>query len=178
MIVDKTMWGVSMGKLKRLISMMAITLCASACFAKQLCFQIVQHDTVADAVTEKSYVVEDEVLNSFFDYGYIVTNADAAMSDSDDRTSRFFKDGLLEAFNGYSDYFIQINLYYERPEDSTSPVSDLKTIDFTLANTMTGTTLAKKKFANIKDTNKKDDLKKISSSLVAEIHKALIANKA
>ena len=43
---------------------------------------------------------------------------------------------------------------------------------------MTGTTLAKKKFANIKDTNKKDDLKKISSSLVAEIHKALIANKA
>ena len=72
-----------MGKLKRLTLILVFGLYSSLCFAKQISFQVVQHDESSKDVTEQSLVIEDEVLNKFFDYGFIVTNSDAAVSTSD-----------------------------------------------------------------------------------------------
>lgn len=167
-----------MGKLKRIFSVALIGLCASACFAKQICFQVVQHDETAEEVTEESLIVEDEILTSFFESGYIVTNANAAVSKSDSQDGNLYREGIREAFNGYSDYFIQINLFYSRTEDTTTKNADLQKVKFTIANANTGTTIADKSFENIKASQKKDDLKKISLNLVTEINKALKTNKA
>ena len=132
--------GVPMGNFKRIAVFSALLLSATLCFANQISFQIVQHDDSADNVTEDSFIIEDSVLNTFFEYGYIVTNSDAAISDSESQDERLYKIGSGEAFNGFSDYFIQIKLYYERTEQTLSASSDLYKIDFTIASAKSGAT--------------------------------------
>lgn len=167
-----------MGKLKRLTVGLILGLCSSFCFAKQISFQVVQHDESATNVTEQSLVIEDEILTRFFDYGFIVTNSDAAISTSDSMDEKLFTAGIGEAFNGYSDYFVQINLFYARTEETTAVNADLKSINFSISNAKTGVKIADSSMNNIKLEHKKDDLKKISANLVTEINKLLKANKA
>ena len=168
-----------MEKIKRFCLLVAVFLAGSLCFANQISFQIVQHDDSADNVTEDSFIIEDSVLNTFFEYGYIVTNSDAAISDSESQDERLYKIGSGEAFNGFSDYFIQIKLYYERTEQTLSASSDLYKIDFTIASAKSGVKIAEKSLDNIKiDRTKKNNLNKVSADLVYQINKALKANKA
>ena len=172
-------WGVPMGKLKRIVIFFALLFSAALCFANQISFQIVQHDDSAENVTEDSMIIEDSVLNTFFEYGYIVTNSDAAISDSENQDERLYKIGSGEAFNGFSDYFIQIKLYYERTDNTLSASSDLYKIDFTIASAKSGVKIAHKTLENLKvDRTKKNNLTKISTDLVSQINKALKANKA
>ena len=119
-----------MGKLKRFYIFSVLLLCGTLCFANQISFQIVQHDETIDSVSEDSMTIEDSVLNNFFEYGFIVTNSDAAISDSTDQDERLYKIGQGDAFNGFSDYFVQIRLYYERTEQTLSQNADLYKIDF------------------------------------------------
>lgn len=165
-----------MGKMKRFCIAAVLLLCTAGCFAKQISFQIVQHDESAKDVTEQSLTIEDEVLNSFFDYGYIVTNSDAKVAASDAQDEKFYKNGVGEAFNGYSDYFIQISLFYERTDETRSAASDLKKVAFVVTSAKTGVKVASKSVDNIKLEHKKDDLKKISANLVTEINKTLNSN--
>ena len=168
-----------MGKLKRLSILAVIFFCTSFCFANQISFQIVQHDESLDSVSEDSMTIEDSVLNNFFEYGFIVTNSDAAISESSAQDERLYKIGQGDAFNGYSDYFIQIKLYYERTDQTLAASSDLYEIDFSITSVKTGKMIAAKSMKDIKiDRSKKNNLVKISSDLVNEISKALKAYKA
>ncbi len=168
-----------MGKLKRLSILAVILFCTSFCFANQISFQIVQHDESLDSVSEDSMTIEDSVLNNFFEYGYIVTNSDAAISESSAQDEKLYKIGQGDAFNGYSDYFIQIKLYYQRSEETLTESSDLYEIDFSITSVKTGKKIAAKSMKNIKiDRTKKNNLVQISDDLVNEISKALKANKA
>ena len=168
-----------MGKLKRLSILAVLFFCASLCFANQISFQIVQHDDSKDSVSEDSMTIEDSVLNNFFEYGYIVTNSDAAISESSAQDEKLYKIGQGDAFNGYSDYFIQIKLYYQRSEETLTESSDLYEIDFSITSVKTGKKIAAKSMKNIKvDRTKKNHLVKISDELVNAISKELRANKA
>ena len=168
-----------MGKLKRLSILAVLLFGTSLCFANQISFQIVQHDDCLDCVSEDSLTIEDSVLNNFFEYGYIVTNSDAAISESAAQDENLYKIGQGDAFNGFSDYFIQIKLYYDRTEETVSAASDLYEIDFSITSVKTGKKIADKSMKNIKiDRSKKNNLMKISSDLVYEISRALRAYKA
>lgn len=168
-----------MGKRKRLSLLIILILCGSLCFANQISFQIVQHDDSLDSVSEDSMTIEDSVLNNFFEYGYIVTNSDAAISESAAQDERLYKIGQGDAFNGFSDYFVQIKLYYERSDQTLSQSSDLYKINFTITSVKTGKKIADKTMNNIIiDRTKKNNLAKVSSDLVNEISKALRAYKA
>lgn len=168
-----------MGKLKRLSILTVLLFGTSLCFANQISFQIVQHDDSLDCVSEDSMTIEDSVLNNFFEYGFIVTNSDAAISESKAQDEKLYKIGQGDAFNGFSDYFIQIKLYYERTDETLSANSDLYEIDFSITSVKTGKKIADKSMKNIKiDRTKKNNLVKISSDLVYEISKALRAYKA
>jgi hypothetical protein len=101
-----------MGKLKRFCILTVLLASGALCFANQISFQIVQHDDSLDSVSEDSMVIEDSVLNNFFEYGFIVTNSDAAISESQAQDEKLYKIGQGDAFNGFSDYFVQIKLYY------------------------------------------------------------------
>ncbi len=178
LIVDKY-WGVLMGNLKRLSILSVLLFCTTFCFANQISFQIVQHDESKDNVSEDSMIIEDSVLNNFFEYGFIVTNSDAAVSDSTEQDERLYKIGQGDAFNGFSDYFVQIRLYYERTEKTLTNNADLYKIDFSITSIKTGKIIADKTINNIViDRMKKNNLAKVSSDLVSEISKALKAYKA
>jgi hypothetical protein len=168
-----------MGKLKRLSLLIVLLAGTSLCFANQISFQIVQHDDSLDSVSEDSMVIEDSVLNNFFEYGFIVTNSDAAISESLAQDERLYKIGQGDAFNGFSDYFVQIKLYYERTDQTLSTASDLDKINFSITSIKTGKKIAEKTMNDIKiDRTKKNNLAKVSSDLVNEISKALRAYKA
>jgi len=168
-----------MGKLKRLSVLLLFISAAAMCYANQISFQIVQHDESLDCVSEDSLVIEDTLLNGFFEFGFIVTNSDAAISDSKAQDDRLFKIGQGDAFNGYSDYFVQIKLFYERNENSLTNSSDLREIDFIVSSAKSGVTIAEKSIKDIKiDPGKKNNLYKISSDLVNHINKVLKENKA
>jgi hypothetical protein len=168
-----------MGNFKKIAIFSVLLFLTASCFANQISFQIVQHDDSADNVTEDSMIIEDSVLNTFFEYGYIVTNSDAAISDSESQDERLYKIGSGDAFNGFSDYFIQIKLYYERTDETLTASSDLYKINFTIASVKSGVKIAEKSLENLKvDRTKKNNLAKISSDLVNQINKALKANKA
>ena len=169
----------SMGKLKKLGILAILLISGSLCFANQISFQIVQHDESLDSVSEDSMVIEDSVLNNFFEYGFIVTNSDAAISESAAQDERLYKIGQGDAFNGFSDYFVQIKLYYERTDQTISEASDLYKINFSITSVKTGKKIADKTMNDIKiDRTKKNNLMKVSSDLVYEISKALRAYKA
>ena len=168
-----------MGNLKRLCILTVLLFGTTLCFANQISFQIIQHDDSQDSVSEDSLVIEDSVLNNFFEYGFIVTNSDAAISESKAQNEKLYKIGQGDAFNGFSDYFIQINLYYERTEETLSASSDLYEIDFSITSIKTGKKIADRSMKNLKiDRTKKNNLVKVSSDLVNEISKALRAYKA
>lgn len=162
-----------MGTIKKLSLFCFISLLSTFCFARQLCFQIVQHDSTAKELTEQSLTIEDEVLNSFFDYGFIVTNSNATISNSQNQDETLFETGLKDAFNGYSDIFIQIQLFFEQNDENTTTNSELKSINFIVANASTGVKIAENNLQNIKLEHKKNDLQKISSNLVFQINKIL-----
>lgn len=168
-----------MGKLKRLFILTVLLASGALCFANQISFQIVQHDESLDSVSEDSMVIEDSVLNNFFEYGFIVTNSDAAISESKAQDEKLYKIGQGDAFNGFSDYFVQIRLYYERTEQTLVNTSDLYEIDFSITSVKSGKKIADRSMKNIKiDRTKKNNLVKISADLVNEISKALRENKA
>ena len=168
-----------MGKLKKLCILSLLLISGSLGFANQISFQIVQHDDSLDSVSEDSMTIEDSVLNNFFEYGFIVTNSDAAISESAAQDERLYKIGQGEAFNGFSDYFVQIKLYYERTDNTLSQSSDLYKINFSITSIKTGKKIAEKSINDIKiDRTKKNNLAKVSSDLVNEISKALRAYKA
>ena len=168
-----------MGKLKRFCIFSVLLLGGALCFANQISFQIVQHDATIDSVSEDSMTIEDSVLNNFFEYGFIVTNSDAAISESEAQDEQLYKVGQGDAFNGFSDYFVQIKLYYERTEETLVNTSDLCGIAFSITSLKSGKKIAAKSMKNIKiDRSKKNNLVKISSDLVNEISKALRAYKA
>ncbi len=178
MIVEKYR-GVSMGKLKKIASALVVIVCSTACFAKQISFQIVQHDDSAKEVTESSYSVEDVLMNIFFERGYIVTNSDATVSTSSEQDETFFNTGIGEAFNGFSDYFVQVKLFYEVDEKKLNKKADLYKIDYTVASAKSGKKILTKSISEIKKAgNGQVDYSYISTELIQHINKAIKENKA
>ncbi len=150
----------------------------SCIYARQISFQIVQHDDSSEEVTEQSLVIEDQVLNNFFEKGYIVTNSPSVSSESETQDEAFFKTGLGDAFYGYSDYFIQIKVWYEPRNGTLTDVANIQKIKWSLTEAKTGVILADRTINDIKPINKKTDMNRVTSSLVFDIDKALNANKA
>lgn len=161
--------------MKKTISVLVLMLCASLCFAKQISIQILQHDESITEVSESSLVIEDNLLNGFFDEGYIVTNSPAEVSASLSQDEVLLKKGLGEAFNGFSDYFVQIKLYYESSDGTFTSEPNIEKIDLLVASAQTGVTIKQGTIKNNKKQTLDEDLYSLSVSLLSEIKKAIKA---
>lgn len=170
--------GVYMGNCKKLLVIFFVISLTSGLFAKQISFQVIQHDESCETVTEQSLVIEDGVLNSFFEKGFIVTNSPTVAAESEEDDENFFNSGLGEAFFGYSDYFVQIKVFYEPRTGTLNDVANIQKIDWSLTEAKTGIKIVDKSMSNFKPINKKTDMNKVTSSLTNEINSALLANKA
>ncbi len=149
---------------------------SSFCFAKQISFQVVQHDISDTKVNENTYAVEDELLTSFFEQGFIVTNSQAAVSTNEAQDKKLWDTGYSEAFDGSSDYFIQVVLSFSEIEVSGSLKKQIaiSKIDWTLTSVQNGKEI-KKSFIknNKKNSFEIEDLKSMTSLLVSEISKVI-----
>ena len=162
-----------MGNRKTFILIAFVFMLTSVCFSKQISFQIVQHDGTNQSVTEESLVFEDELFEEFFDWGYIVTNSEASISESEDTDKELWAIGLSEALEGSSDYFIQVKLFYEM--SASTKVSKLIRIEWSLTSVKTGK-IETSRTLKIKNKNTTiNDLIDISVLLVDDIKKSLIA---
>ena len=151
-------------------------LICSSCFARQISVQVVQHDLSLDYVSEQSLIVEDELLNGFFDQGYIVTNSEASISDSEERDNDLFHFGYGEAYDGASDYFVQVKLFYDAAnKKSKMDVTPCKLdhIDLVVINVSSGKTIKESTIKGIEKSNTDDSVRLLSTTLIKEIRKAL-----
>ena len=158
-----------MGKIKHIIIAACLFMCANFCFAKQIQLQIVQHDDRTDTVSEDSLVIEDELLAGFFETGYIITNSPAVVSESASDDVILFNKAMGDAYEGSSDYFVQIKLYY---------TNSLHTIGWSVASVTTGKTIKESSFESAVKPDDEKGLKNVSSKLISEISKVLKSTKA
>lgn len=164
-----------MGKIKTLVLLVAGFFISGMCFGKQISFQIVQHDARISTVTEQSFLFEDELLNFFFECGYIVTNSPAAVSVSENQDATLWTTGYEDALDGCSDYFIQIKLFYEKSPDGNPSHVVLQKIDWSVSLVSTGKIIKNNTLKYNKAYATDDDLRKLSSELVADIRKSIKA---
>lgn len=143
-------------------------------FAKQISFQVVQKDNSTTSVTEKSLSVEDELLNGFFDKGFIVTNSQAVNSESEDQDIEFWNTGFGDAFNGFSDYFVQVMIYFSEPriDKKGKTVKDIKMVSYKVTSVKSGENIEE---ASIDYENQIEDSRKVSSDLVNKINRVIKA---
>ncbi len=158
-----------MGKTRKFLLIAGLLLCAQLCFAKQISFQIIQYDDRTQDVTEQSLVIEDELLNGLFETGYIVTNSPTISFDSSADETALYNKALGDAYDGYSDYFIQIKVYYKNA---------LNQINWSIASVTNGKKLKESVITGSVTTADEKGLKKISSKLVTEITDFLKSYKA
>ena len=153
----------------------ALYFCAAS-FATQISFQIVQKDSTCKEVNDKSYDIETFVLDGFFDRNYIVTTSEPTVFETEADSSSLWKNGLREAFDGSSDYFVQIAVYYIADENLRNPVGMIDRIEWKLAVVKTGIVIGSDSVTEIQlKPNGLEDLGKISLNLVKTINNSIKA---
>ena len=156
-----------MGKIRHLFFVFVVFLLASNCFAEQISFQVVQHDKRFKEITDEVLSVEDELLTRFFEKGFIVTNSPAVISESKNQTDLLWSKGLGEAFEGSSDFFVQVNIYLAEVEESEIKKDVIiDKVDWILANALNGETIES---GSIKQMNN------ISNDIISKINKVIKA---
>ncbi|MBQ7754088.1 MAG: hypothetical protein IJR80_10645 [Treponema sp.] len=161
---------------KLIISLVLAVFYSFASFATQISFQILQFDETCEEVNAKSYDIETYLLDGFFERNYIVTTSQASVIYNDDDAFDLWKTGLGEAFNGSSDYFVQIELHYAADMNLRKPVGMVNRITWKLAVVKTGTVIDGETVTDItKMSNGQEDLGALTLDLVKHINNAIKA---
>ena len=156
---------------------MLLLLGTASCFAAQVSFQVVQHNNSVDSVTEEARVVEDALIDSFFDAGYIVTNSEASLARTITDETKLWSIGMQEAVSGFSDYFVQVILEFTEMYDETinKNVMILNKAKYNISDTAYLEKLSDEELLCNLKINDPSDLAIISESLIYEIYKVLNA---
>ena len=128
---------------KRILLFFTLLMTAGYGFTSSLSFQIVQHNDSLSTVCQSAYVIEDELMNYFFDNGFIVSNAQAALSSSTEQDKKLWCDGYYEASDGCFDDFVQIHIYFGKAADKEEKVALglIDKISWSITSIRTGKTL-------------------------------------
>ncbi len=131
-----------MGK-KVMLALVAALFGAASGFCGSLSFHVIQHNDSLSEVCESALVIEDEILNYFYDAGYIVTNVPASVSKSDEQDKKLYQNGVNEAAGSAFDKFVQIKLYFTGDETQNTAVAlgNMKRISWKVVSVRTGAVL-------------------------------------
>jgi len=164
-----------MGKIKRAIISAVLLLICSNVFAYQISFQVIQHNNASQKVNEKALSLEDELFTGFFNKGYIVTNSQAVISKSENQDETLWTKGYGEAYDGFSDYFVQVKLYFSQPvknEETGKMEQGIDKVDYTVTKVQSGEKIAEK---SIEYKSLEEDVYEVSSDLIIDINKVIKA---
>ncbi len=136
--------------MKRLLLASVFALLSFCAFAKSFSLQVVQKNTPGDQVFDSSFVVEQTILDHFFDRGMIVSNNSILVSKDDvvkEKTD--IRRSMMEARIGCMDLFIKLNLNYS-VLDSANPtailLSNIKSADMEIVSLKEDKAIASGKF--------------------------------
>ncbi len=136
--------------MKRLLLALVFAFAFFPTFAKSFSLQVVQKNTPGDQIFDSSFVVEQTILDYFFERGMIVSNGSILVSNddaADDKTA--LRKAMIEAKIGSMELFIKLNLNYS-VLDSANPtailLSNIKSADLEIVSLEKNKTIAKGKF--------------------------------
>lgn len=136
--------------MKKLLLTFVFSLLTFCCFSKSFSLQVVQKNTPGDQVFDASFVVEQTILDHFFDRGMIVSNNAVLISKNDvaqDKTE--LRRSMIEAKVGCMDLFVKLCLNYS-VLDSANPtavlLSNIKSADLEIVSLEENKTICKGKF--------------------------------
>lgn len=161
-----------MGNVRNFFLGVCFLILSEFCFCQQISFQIVQHDSSSDDVTEQSFIIEDELVEMFFENGFIVTNSPTVSSSSESQDETLWKIGLKDAKDGFSDYFIQIKLYFSK-KNKDDGKSVFNKAEWTLVSAKNGKELKKNTVKAPKSIDINEDLYLLTENIFNEIKKAI-----
>lgn len=133
---------------KKIISLFFVLFSTiTGAFCGSLNFQIVQVSSKLSEVSETTLVVEDELMNYFFDCGFIATNSPAAVSNNEEKTEKLYKAAYAESLDGGAEFFVQINLIMSNSvsEEEKSPaLGSINKVNWKLVSLKTGKVIENK----------------------------------
>lgn len=92
--------------------------------ASVVSIQVLQHDTLDKNLHSTSYLIEDTLMDYFFDAGCIASSMPAAISPDSKSDAKFENEALLGAEEGFCNYLIVVYADYDTSE-SRNPAADL-----------------------------------------------------
>ena len=111
--------------MKKIALTLVFSLLAFSAFAKSFSLQVVQKNTPGDEVFDSSYVVEQAILDYFFERGMIVSNGAVFVSKNDIAEEKTqIRRSMIEAKVGSMDLFVKLELDYS-VLDSANPTAVL-----------------------------------------------------
>ncbi|MBQ9494224.1 MAG: hypothetical protein IJR50_01125, partial [Treponema sp.] len=125
--------------MRRYISLAIALCCFSFCWGAEISFQVVQHDDAVSEVREQTLIIEDAILEYFFNNGDIVTN-EPAVAATEKEADKIIKIALSYAADGGAQYFVQLRLFYDEstPSDLTHvSLANLKRVSWAVADVAT-----------------------------------------
>ena len=167
-------WGVDMGK--RILAVAAALFVGTMGFCASVSFQIVQHDESLNDVCLSTFVIEDEILNSFYGSGHIVSNVPAAMSSSQSQDNTLWSQGYKEAADGFFDNFIQVHLYLNAASSSNqASLGIIKKVTWKVASIASGQTIdeGSKTVVAPKQKDSEENVRGFADELASYLQKAI-----
>ena len=107
--------------MKRSFFAFLLLLASFAADAKSFSLQVIQRNTGGDSVFDTSYVVEQAIMDYFFEHGMIISSNQVIVSKRDDASEKKeLRRSLIEAKTGCMDLFVKLCLNFAL-EDSMNP---------------------------------------------------------
>lgn len=136
--------------MKKALLAIVFALFACAAYAKSFSLQVVQKNTPGDQVFDSSFVVEQTILDHFYDRGMIVSNNSVLISKDDEAQDKTdLRRSMIEAKIGCMDLFVKLCLNYS-VLDSANPtailLSNIKSADLEIVSLAENKTICKGKF--------------------------------
>lgn len=95
-------------------------LSGSIVHAKSFSLQIIQKNGSENVVFNASYLIEQTILDYFFEHAYIVSNSPVIIEKKDGDLETELKKSIAAAQEGFLDYIIEVEVFYNL-ENSNNP---------------------------------------------------------
>ncbi len=114
------------------ILLISTGLCA---FSPSIVVQMVQHDTDRSELRESTFILENGILDAFFDAGYIVSSLPTTINQD---VVEMMTETTAIAREGYMSYVVYISVFYHSyglEKDETISVEDIEIVNWKVVST-------------------------------------------
>ena len=156
------------------LALIFVSVCVFS-YSESVAFQVIQHDKSTDDVRLSSLMIEETILDYFFNQGFIVTNSPAISFNDSAKDDYYEKKAVAEARNGGIRYFILITADFDVSSSARSEanvVDNINFISWKLTDIRSDEKVAGGKIdaSGIKAKNMQTGVYKLSQKVASEIY--------